>query len=106
MHAALFPAPAVLIGVVPEALIFLGHYGGQDYFAIPVPDAQAGEWWLSRDKHLSFEKSVAKRVQAGSVRGVSAGLRPRHVSLASTIAVLRGLRQPDAARQGRPYAPV
>lgn len=54
-RAALFPAPAVTAGIIPDNLIFLGHHSGQDYFAVPVRDARAGDWWMSQGENLSFE---------------------------------------------------
>jgi NAD+ diphosphatase len=53
-RAALFPAADVVDQIEPEALIFLGHHAGHDYFAIPVTDDGEGERWLSWSEHLSF----------------------------------------------------
>lgn len=55
MRAALFPASRVVERIVPEALVYLGHHGGRDFFTIPVPDTPEGDWWETLDEHLSFE---------------------------------------------------
>lgn len=54
-RAALFPVHEVMHLIEQDDLTFLGHHAGSDYFAVPVTDASAGESWLSREAHLSFE---------------------------------------------------
>ena len=53
-RAALFPAPEVRERIAAEALIYLGHHKGRNYFATSVFDTLDSEQWEHLDEHLSF----------------------------------------------------